>query len=295
MGLVAMSAIGTAGFWYLDRKPAAPTKTIVQAVPSIVTVPITTPAAPAPIVNITVPPPPAPEVPMAPPPRALTPFLDAECIARTDSGEVEDRIARRCNWDAGFPAISADGKTIALKYSRDDGGRGWLNVAVMFIDAETSKTIGDHTIVAPDDLDENGQATDKTRARATKRVAAIQKKLDAGQYRTLHVIQNLVPEPDFPATAGLRIEHEQFDASVRVVDGDTNTVLWRGEFNAATEYPPRKVDPDTDTGCYPGSTSNVSAWFDPATKLIAFQVSYASGPCYCSDEIHHYVRRAATP
>lgn len=292
-GFVAMSTIGMLGFCYLDRKPPPPAKTIVQVVPSIVTVPITTPATPAPVVNVTVPPPPAPpEPPAAPPPRALTPFLDVPCFTRTDYDmEPEEKLARRCAWDDGFPAISADGKTIALRYSRDDAGRGWVNHAVQFIDVETSNVIGDHPIVAPDDLDPQGQATDKTRALATKRVAAIQKRLDTGRYRTMKVIPSSIPEPDLPAPQGLRMEHEERESPVRVVDGDSNTVLWRGEFDVATHVPLRDVDPDR---CYPRTTNNVYAWFDPATRLIAFQVWYGTGPDYCGDEVQHYVRRAAT-
>lgn len=297
LGVVTTSAIAAIGVAFLDRKE--PPKAIVQAVPSIVTVEVPTPAvATPPVVNVTVQPPaPEPEpATISPPARALAPFLDANCITRTDLTADTDGAATSCAWDDGFPAISGDGKTIALRYSRDDGGRGFLNVAVQFIDAESSKMLSDHTIVAPEDLDEQGLATDKTRALAAKRVAKIQKRLDEGHFRTMRRIEpsDIVPA-DVEPPKGLRVEHGQWESAARVVDGDTNTVLWRGEFNASTEYPPRKVDPDTDTGCYPSHTNDVFAWFDPTTRSIAFQVSYGSAPCYCSDEIHHYVRRAALP
>lgn len=155
--------------------------------------------------------------------------------------------------------------------------------------------LADHPIVTPDDLDEMGEATDKTRALAKKRVAPIQKRLDTGRYRTMAPIESVTPEPDLAAMPGLRFEHAQWETSARIVDGDANVVLWRGEFLAATEYPPRTNVSEDEIGCYPSSTNDVSAWIDPATRLVAFQVSYGSGPCYCSDEVHHYVRRAATP
>jgi hypothetical protein len=298
LGFVTMSAIGLIGFRYLDRKPAAE-KTTVHAVPAIVTVPVTTPVAPAPVVNVTVQPPPAPEMPatITPPARALTPFLDADCIARTDLSTGEDGSAlSSCSWDYGFPAISDDGTTIAHYYARDDGGRGYLHVAVKFLDAKTGKVLSDHTLVAPEELDEDGQATDKTRALATKRIAPLQKRLEQGNFRTLRRIEDTgIVAADVEAPKGLRVEHGQWEQAVRVVDGDTNTVLWRGEFNASTEYPPRKVDPDTDTGCHPTTTHDVHAWFDPTTRLLMFEVGYGAAPCYCSNAIHHYVRRAATP
>lgn len=298
LGLVAMSAIGTLGFWYLDRKPPAPAKTIVQAVPSIVTVQVPAPAPPPPVVNVTVQPPEPIEPPdvATPAARALTPFLDANCIARTDALEIEGAGAATCAWDDGFPAISADGKTIALKYSNDDGGRGFLNVNVRFIDAQTSKVLSDHVIVAPEELDDVGQATDKTRALAAKRVAPIQKRLDSGHYRTMQRIEptGIIAADEAPP-AGMRVEHAQWESPVRVVDADTNTVLWRGAFDVAKEYPPKQIDPDTDTGCYPTNTSDVNAWFDPSTRIIAFEVSYGSAPCYCSSTVHHYARRAASP
>ncbi|MFN0247360.1 MAG: hypothetical protein ACKV2T_10770 [Kofleriaceae bacterium] len=293
-----MSAIGTLGFYYLDRKPAAE-KTTVHAIPAIVTVPVTTPIAPAPVVNITVQPPPAPEVPatITLPPRALTPFLDADCVARTDlSPEEEDASSLKCSWDFGFPAISDDGTTIVQYNMRDDGGRGFHHVALTFVDARTSKVLSDHTLVAPDDLDESGEATAKTRRLAAERVARLQKRLEQGNFRTMRRIASAEPIADgIEAPKGLRLEQEGWNRAARVVDGDTNTVLWRGEFKASTEYPPRKVDPDTDTGCYPIETNDVTAWFDPVTRLLVFDVVYGAGPCYCSSVVHHYVRRAATP
>ncbi len=298
-----MTAFGVIAFRYLDQK-AQPVTPVVQAVPSIVTVqvPVPGPAMPPPAVNVTVQPPAPPEPPVAitPPARALTPFLNADCIARTDNtGEVSGGQVintRACSWDDGFPAISGDGKTIVLKYSADDGGRGWLDVAVRFIDVETSKVLSDHSIVVPEELDEQGQSTDKSLALARKRIAPIQKRLDAGNYRTMRVIQNAIPEVDGEAPAGLRIEYAAWDPMARVVDGDANTVVWRGEFDVTKEYPTKKVVTDEDIeSCYPTSTNDVYAWFDPTTRSIAFQVSYGSGPCYCSSTIHHYVRRAATP
>lgn len=294
-----MTAIGVIGFRYLDRKPPAPAKTI--AIPSIVTLPVTTPAPilPTPQINVTVQPPPAEPKPAPPPARALTPFLDVGCLTNTanEASEEGDIVDTRCSWDNGFPAISSDGKTIALVYSNDDGGRGWLNVAVQVIDARTSKVVRDDSIVSADELDpETGTVTDKLLAVATRRVAAIQKRLDDGHYRSMRRIEATGAfAADATPPPGLRLEQEFRDSQVRVVDGDTNTVLWRGVFDASKEYPPRKVDPDTDTGCYPSHTNDVYAWFDPETRAIAFQVSYGSGPCYCSDAVHHYVRFAATP
>lgn len=294
-----MCAIGVLGFRYLDRRPPAPT----LAVPAVVTIPIAAPVIPAPVVNVTTPPPPAPPPEpqeITPPARALTPFLDAECIAITKStsygdADHDDTTPKACGWEDGFPAISADGKTIAMRYSHDDGNRGWPNLAVTFVDVETSRVISDETIVGADELDDQGRMTDKLRARVNKRVPAIQKRLDEGHYRTMQYIDSAIPDPGVQAPPGLRLEHEERSSRARIVDGHTNTVIWRGEFDVTNEYPPRKIDPDADTGCYPSNTGHIDAWFDPQTRQIALLVSYGSAPCYCSNESHVYVRRATSP
>ena len=104
--------------------PLAPVAnvTVSPAAPIVVPVPIMiTPPAP--------PPSPAPE---PAPIRASAPFLQAQCV-------LDSSAASSCEWDRGFPAISADGRTMVYENVADDGGRGYPNLTITFVDVATSK------------------------------------------------------------------------------------------------------------------------------------------------------------
>ncbi len=206
----AATAAAFVGYHLLERPaPAAPAPVVI-AVPTVVPVsaPITAPIT----VHVPPPPPPpaAPPAPPAPAPHALTPRLDAECLAPGDD-PTEHR--GRCDWDDGLPAISRDGTTIATLQFPGDGGRGYPSIVVDFVDTSTSrrKTV---TLIAPDETDE-GTVTPALRAKVARRVASVQRQLDTGDYRALREIPRPAIEGTEPPTSGLSAEIE--GDAVRVI------------------------------------------------------------------------------
>src|SRR6185369_14182351 len=114
--------------WLLARP-----RTVLVSLPTPITVTV-----PAPVVNVASPaapaPPPAPEREPAPvvAPHALTPKLDAECVVPSEGavapseGADEAQVDPACAWDFGFPAVSADGKRVAVRRVHVRPGSGFL-------------------------------------------------------------------------------------------------------------------------------------------------------------------------
>jgi hypothetical protein len=255
----------------------------------MVTLPIAAPITP---VTVNVPPPPAPAEPepVMIAPRVVKPLLAAGCLLNEES---DPSSPVDCSWSDGLPAISGDGATIAVKEHPGDGGRGYPSVVIRFIDVASSKVTGTTTIVSPDaGIDgETSMPTKAERAKIVRRVAAVQRRLDDQGYRSLVAL----PKREEGERGGVRAEIPEEQATIRIVDDDAHVVLWQERFPAQREYPDRQLAEDDPRyeGCYPSQTRELAAFWDPRTRAILAQASYASGPCYCDDVIHYYVRRAA--
>ena len=254
-----------------EPKPAAPV-VIPIAAPHLMVV-----QAPAPM------PPPAPEVPEPPAPRATAPFLQIACVLDGQEGEEPDS----CSWDHGFPAISADGKTIAIQRDIDDGGRGYPGLLIQLVDVATSRVKRTVSVLDPNEYVPSDDAkAPALRAKVEQRADAVQRLLDAGGYRALTAVG--AKDDETTSRADLRAE---FDAEhARVVDVASNTVIWQRQFSVAREFPNRKLDPDADS-CEPMHTGGMSISWDAQTRTILAEVSYGAGPCYCPDTTVDYVQR----
>jgi hypothetical protein len=260
------------------------------AVPSLIVLPA--PAPPPPLA-------PSPPEPIEPPaPRATRPLIDAACVLPNHGDGTEDDVA--CSWDDGFPAISADGNLIASKYIPDDGGRGYPGLTIQITHTRTSRTVRSLVVLSPDEyLEAEDPKWPALRKKIANRAAAAQRVLEAGEYRPLTLLGSstntmdpsvdpvtgeLVP-PGAP-TPPLRADF-QGDA-VRLIDTAAGTVLWQRRFPVAAEYPPENHDWDRED-CYPTTTRAIDLAWDGRTRTVIAYVSYASGPCYCGDELRTYV------
>jgi hypothetical protein len=258
------------------RQPAAIHQTTVLpfAVPSVIVLP-----AP--------PPPPAlePEIAVAPP-RALVPMINSSCL-----------LGGSCDWDDGFPAISADGTLIAIKYIPDDGGRGYAGMSIQLINAKTSHVVTTYMVLSPDEyLEPEDAGLPKLQAKIVKRTAIAQRALDAKKFRSLTKLGDALEEgmdPDEMLTPAAPLRAERIGDAVRLIDNTdpaAGTVIWQRRFPVEAEYPQAAHDPEQE-GCYPSSTRAVTVAWDPTTRTVLAETSYASGPCYCGDEIKYYVTR----
>lgn len=257
------------------QAPATATMVVPFTIPSIVVLP-------------------SPVVVEPPTPRALAPVINTACIVET--GEVST-----CTWDDGFPAISADGTLIAIKYIPDDGGRGYPGLTIKLLDAKTSRAVSTFVLLSPDEhLEPEDAGWPKLNAKIGKRAAAAQRALDARQFRTLvtfgRELELIDGEPDPLTGANLvgggpaPLRAERVGDAVRIIDAQATTVLWQRRFPVEAEYPHAAHDSEQE-GCYPTSTRAIGLAWDALTRTVVAEVSYASGPCYCGDDIKFYVFR----
>lgn len=241
-------------FWMRPSAPSpvppAPKVTVVLAVPIVVPIPIAAPVAAAPPTVL-----------------AAVPFIQAQCLA------VQDEPPPSCAWDDGFPAISRDGTTIAVKHTGEDGGRGNPNLRIELFDVATNKRLRSVTILTGDEYDR----WDALKATVAARAAKLNAQLDG--YRTLQNIE---------ATSTLELEQQ--DALVRVVDTETHRAIYQRDFDAAVVYPNHKSDPDRECSGL-SQIGGIDAWWDAGTRTLVTSVMYAYGGCLCGEQTDTFVKR----
>ncbi|MEO7729569.1 MAG: hypothetical protein ABIY55_01245 [Kofleriaceae bacterium] len=247
---------------------------VVVPMPVLVTVAVPAPvAAPAPA-RVSAPPPiavPAPEP--VPATRATTPVLDLPCLLATASADPA------CNWDDGFPAISLDGKRIALIYDPNlDSARGMPGFGLELIDVATSRVIRAAPIRTGEEEEED------TPAKIAQRLADVQRWFDATQFRTMVMLPSDEHSPD----AGGLFAELAGDA-VRVVDGKTHHALWRFRFPTPASPPSTSSDVGT---CHPSGLPHVNdvAW-DPTTRTAFATALIMTSPCSCTNEVVSQAQR----
>lgn len=261
--------------------------------PVVMPIAVEAPKVPAPIVTVNVPPPPAPPAPPPPPPapeppppppvRAIAPNLDARCIEPMEEGAQPPAA---CTWDDGFPAISADGTQLVKKHHLGHPSGMSSGLSIVFIDAQTSRTIREVPLLTEVDfdLDQPGKPRPGLAVKLERRVAAAQRTLDAGGFRTLSRLGATHAEP--PADAR-QIRAEIDDGVVRVVDPARSLMLWRHRFSSNVPAP--KYNPDTDM-CGGKSLVGLTLWWDPATRIVLTEMVFHTGGCMCpslyEDQVH---------
>jgi hypothetical protein len=262
----------------ISMAPAQVTVAVPQAAAPAVSVNVPAPVAPAPVVVE-----PAPTVPPAP--RPLVPRLWAQCVDRMNtSGGV-------CEWDDGFPAIASDGTLIATKYIPDDGGRGYPGLSIHLLDTATGTIKRSIDVLSPDEYVEddgtNWTKVQRLRATIAVRLAAAQKLLDDGGYRTMAFLGTTESSNGsetaeaHPISSGTYGEVDQSGA-VRIIDPTTNSVIWQHQLGVPA---PRSITEDDDGGMCPGwGLRRMSLWWDPATRFVISSQDYQTGGCMCNDE-----------
>lgn len=215
----------------------------------------------------------------AAPPRALTPHLNS-CLLR-HLGHDESP----CNWDDGFPAISGDGTTIAMKSIEPRAGNRGQDIEIHFLDARTGHVQRRAPILSESDA---GTATQADLAAGAKRLEAVQRTLDARKFRAM-----IAPtfwdanNEELPthATAG-EIYAQEDEGLVRLIDPQTNTVIIQGQIGA---LPPSA---SVESGCSGGPMASFAAWWDPSTKTLLDESRYLSPGGSCGQVVVRHVTRA---
>ena len=244
--IIGAAALGLAGLLgalvgVASRPAAVPGPTQVVAVPVVIRTPVVMP------VEVPV----AVQVPAAPEPEAK-PALQARCIGPVGNADG-------CDANDGFPAISADGKTVVAKEFPEDGGRGNPGLNLQFIDVATSK-VTTVKILDPNEYDETGKHVKLV----AKRVAAVQKKLT--HYRSLVALD----EQSSPRA-------DRTQTSITVTDG-TRQIFQ----HAYPDVEAPHADDDNGDQCAGARTVSVDAWLDRETRTLVTGVTQSyGGPCWC--------------
>ena len=197
---------------------------------------------------------------------------------------VFDPATASCEWDAGFPAISADGKQLAKLSYTPDPSDGLAAVTLEIVDARSLRIsatlqIYNGSAGTPD------QASPAVRAHAVREAARAQQIIDDGGYRTLVALGSSAEEA---GPTDLTAVHAEFDGEfVRAVAPATNRVLWQHRFTTPV---PQGLDPDDDCGGW--TLLDTQAWWDPPTRLVLVSQTYRTGGCMCPDIPREYSWRA---
>lgn len=296
LGAVSGTALGLAIYNVRTAEPIPPADLVVTVPPAAVTVTVPVPAAepaPEPIVD-------APVEAPAKPVRAATPRLWAQCVDLN----AADR-ATECGWDDGFPAISRDGTTIAMKVIPDDGGRGYPGLFVRLLDTASGRVTRTIEILNPDHyLEPSDTDDDATRAKVKRlntaiaaRVKSTQALLDRGGYRTLAALgawdDMAGHDPDGEPAADPIAAHDTTfaevtgDAAVRVIDPATRGVMFQHQFGIKDPSPGT-----SDDDCSGWMLRDVAVWWDPQTRVVVASLSYGTGGCMCGIYTHEQIARA---
>jgi hypothetical protein len=254
--------------------PGAPARPLL--VPIVTPVSITVPPAQ---VVLTPDPPPAPVVepaePVAPPRlRAVTPHLMAQCLIPIE-GEAQDKT---CAWDDGFPAISRDGSVIATRYMADDGGRGYPGESIHWIDVKTGHVVRDALVLSPAEYDPAPETLARLRVTIGRRAQAIQRELDAREFRTLVFLGSARGDEDVTDIDLAKVHAEIAGGLMRIVDPATGTAIAQHEFGVVAPHPARPEGECAGWGLY-----RLGVWWDPSTKVTLGNSTYRTGGCMCRD------------
>jgi hypothetical protein len=266
----------------------------VVPIPIVTPVSIRVPPAPAPTVVVQPAPPPPPPLPLAP--RALKPVLDPGCVvpsqAVMEGTSTEPTDAGTCGWDNGFPAIARDGSLVAVLWHPDTGQRETYELAVDFIDADTSRVVRHSIVVTDDELAVKHLDRVRLQRIVNRRVAAIQRTLDAGTYRSLLPLGSAggydgvesKPLDPRPTTPYAEISYNQ----VRIIDPATSTVLGRVSVGMVEAPHPDTSEADAEAGrddtCHGWTLWRMTVSWDPATRVVLADQSYRTGgSCMCPD------------
>jgi hypothetical protein len=277
---------------------------IVVAAPPVIVPPVIVPPAqvtvePTPVVMpptpVVVEPPaaPTPAPPPPPQPRAVVPMLDPACVIVS-----YEETSPTCAWDDGFPAISADGTLIAMKYSPPMGQSELYGLSIRFIDTKT-RVVRDHLILTPEELgsilypqdaeppnvnqeDKQQQRREHLMRKIQRRVAAVQRTLDAKRFRPLLALGSADDSPDDPPSQQ-RGPHPVYAEIVgtiaRIIDSAASQVLWRGEF-----WVDRPEPAEDGADCASWWPRSIELWWDPKTRNVLAMQTYRTGSgCMCPD------------
>jgi hypothetical protein len=116
-----------------------------------------------------------------------------------------------------------------------------------------------------------------------RRVAGVQRTLDARHFRTLHLLGSARASMSDEVTPSQRgpepIYAEIVGTTARIIDSAASQVLGRGQFY--TDGPKRRENDTSD--CSNWAPRSIALWWDPETRQVLALQTYRTGGCMCPD------------
>lgn len=191
-----------------------------------------------------------------------------------------------CEPLVGLPAISGDGKRVAVPDLGPDTGRDEFILTMRVLDVDTGGVVKETPIVTYDDyegLDIDTQEMSPERRRVIgERIHAFERVLAEGEYRPLISVGSARTERPV-ARNNLRAE---FDGKeLAITDTRTSEVLWRTAIGPSTPF--TRGDGEV---CGPFPVADIDVWVSLELRVAVARVGYV-GSDLCATEYPYLVWR----
>ena len=173
----------------------------------------------------------------------------------------------------GLPAVSADGKLVAVPDMERAGEREERVLTVRIFDTGSGKAVSELPVITYRDYDEGADPMTAELHAATstaveQRVAAVERELATGRYRPLTALGTVHEQRAGQEVDGLRAS---FDGSELVVtDTRTGQARWRRAIGPEAGDAPVA----SDIECEPSPVAEVGVWASREAGVVVAHVAY---------------------
>lgn len=207
----------------------------------------------------------------------------------------------------GFPAISKDGKRIAVLYSEDEPAIGYpsLHVHILRVPGVsvakrfpilTFEEAAEFIEKAMDEHDwSESEAVDKAwEQRSPKRIARAQSWLDKRGFEPLEHIASMRPDwlPADAAQPKPDLSVTFAEDGLQIADAATAWVRHQERYDVPANRENIGDEMETDP-CAAKSVAQQRVWSTPERAFAFIEIQWLGGPCYCGGESEYNVRQLA--
>ena len=195
-----------------------------------------------------------------------------------------------CPPTEGLPALSADGKRVAVPDFGPDSPRDIRVLTVRILDVDSNDQVQALPVLTSADygqgIDEmSGERTAAFEAELDTRIQAVDRVMAEGGYGSLTALGTVHEDRPGEEVGGLRAV---FDGSMlTVVDARDGQVRWRRAIGPSKVWKPT---PELDIVCGPFPVADVSVWVSRKPSVIVALVTYV-GADLCATEYPYLVWR----
>lgn len=182
-----------------------------------------------------------------------------------------------CPMVEGLPAISADGKLVAVPDMERAGEREERPLTVRIFDAGSGKALSELPVITYRDYDEGADPMTAelhaaTRTAVEERVVAVEHELARGRYRPLTALGTVHEQRVGQEIDGLRASFDGHELTVIDTQRDTGTgqARWRRAIGPENGDAPVA----SDIECEPSPVAEVSVWASREAGVVVAHVSY---------------------